>query len=268
MKRTTSAALGLFAMITGATPVLASSTDWFETQGGRVRLITSGKPDADGRLQGILDIDLDPGWKTYWRDPGDAGVPPQLDIAASTNISSAELDFPAPQHHDDGYSKWAGYDQSVALPVTFHLKSAGEPAMIDAHVFLGICETICIPVSTKLSLDPASDPDNADDAALVSAAQEALPGAEQPDFNVKITSSDEKSLLVEATFPGNPMSADFFIAGGQGYSFAAPRRIEKDGKTLFSVEILSRPERAPTEGGLHYTLVSDAGSVSGILPYM
>jgi DsbC/DsbD-like thiol-disulfide interchange protein len=268
MKSTIVTAIGLFAMAIGATPALASSTDWFETQGGRVRLVTSGKPDADGKLQGILDIDLDPGWKTYWRDPGDAGVPPQLDISPSTNISSAEFDFPAPQHHDDGYSKWAGYDQSVALPITFQIKAANEPAKIDAHVFLGICETICIPVSTKLSLDPASDPDNADDTALVSAAQEALPAAEQPDFNVKIVSKDEKSLLVEATFPGNPTSADFFIAGENGYSFAAPKRMDRDGKTLFSIEILNRPAQAPAEGGLHYTLVSDAGSVSGILPYM
>ncbi len=268
MKSSTVAAIGLFAMATGAMPALASSTDWFETQGGRVRLVTSGKPDAAGRLQGILDIDLDPGWKTYWRDPGDAGVPPQLDISASTNISSAVFDFPAPQHHDDGYSKWAGYDQSVALPVTFQLKAANKPAMIDAHVFLGICETICIPVSTKLSLDPASDPDNADDAALVSAALEALPAAEQPDFGVKIVGKDEKTLLVEAVFPGNPTSADFFIAGDSGYSFAAPKRVEKGGKTLFSVEILNRPAQVPAEGGLHYTLVSDAGSVSGVLPYM
>ncbi|MEI5677689.1 MULTISPECIES: protein-disulfide reductase DsbD domain-containing protein [unclassified Mesorhizobium] len=268
MKSTKVAAIGLLAIALGSAPALASSTDWFETQGGRVRLVTSGKPDANGQLHGILDIDLDPGWKTYWRDPGDAGVPPQLDISASTNISSAEFDFPVPQHHDDGYSKWAGYDQSVALPITFHLKAAGEPAMIDAHVFLGICETICIPVSTKLVLDPTNDPDNADDAALVSAAQEALPAAEQPGFNVKIVSKDEKSLLVEASFPGNPTSADFFIAGENGYSFAAPKRVEKDGKTLFSVEILNRPAQVPAEGGLHYTLVSDAGSVSGILPYM
>ena len=43
---------------------------------------------------GVLDIDLKPGWKTYWRDPGDAGVPPQLDVSASTNVAGAELRFP------------------------------------------------------------------------------------------------------------------------------------------------------------------------------
>ncbi len=55
---------------------IASSSDWFETEGARIRLVTTGKPAADGKLKGMLDIELKPGWKTYWRDPGDAGVPP------------------------------------------------------------------------------------------------------------------------------------------------------------------------------------------------
>src|SRR5688500_18454149 len=50
----------------------ASSSEWFEMEGARIRLVTASKPDADGRLRGILDIELKPGWKTYWRDPGDA----------------------------------------------------------------------------------------------------------------------------------------------------------------------------------------------------
>ena len=54
--------------------------------------------------------------------------------------------------------------------------------MIDASVFVGICETICIPVQGRFTLDPASDPDNPDDAALVAAAREALPDPEQPGF--------------------------------------------------------------------------------------
>jgi DsbC/DsbD-like thiol-disulfide interchange protein len=83
-----------FAVAMGATPALASSTDWFETQGGRIRLVTAGTPDAQGRIKGVLDIALDPGWKTYWRDPGDAGVPPQLDVSGSTNIAEAKLSFP------------------------------------------------------------------------------------------------------------------------------------------------------------------------------
>ena len=88
-----------------------------------MRLVTSGKADEAGRIQGVLDIELKPGWKTYWRDPGDAGVPPQIDVSASTNITDAAFSFPPPQRHDDGYGKWAGYNHPVSLPVTFTLSS-------------------------------------------------------------------------------------------------------------------------------------------------
>jgi DsbC/DsbD-like thiol-disulfide interchange protein len=258
-----SASLG--AALSG--PALASSSDWFETDGGRVRLITSGAPDAEGKLRGILDIALKPGWKTYWRDPGDAGVPPSLDLTASTNISGAELDFPAPQLHDEGDFKWAGYDYPVALQVTFTLKAPGEPAIIEADIFLGICETICIPVKGALRLDPANDPDNPDDAAAVAAAEAALPGPAGPDFGVKVVSEPgAKTVVLEAVFPGDPQSAELFVAGDEGYAFTVPRRMAKDGKTLFSTEV-ELPARLGTGPGLHYTLVTDAGAVSGLLPY-
>ena len=74
-----------------ALPAAASSSSWYNSEGGKVRLVTSGKADAAGRIQGVLDIALKPGWKTYWRDPGDAGVPPQLDISGSTNIADARF---------------------------------------------------------------------------------------------------------------------------------------------------------------------------------
>ncbi|RWM75456.1 MULTISPECIES: protein-disulfide reductase DsbD domain-containing protein [Mesorhizobium] len=248
-------------------PAAASSSTWYNSEGGRVRLVTSGKPDEAGRIHGVLDIALKPGWKTYWRDPGDAGVPPQIDISASTNIANATFSFPPPQRHDDGYGKWAGYDHPVSLPVTFTLSAPNEPAVIDADIFLGICETICIPLQTKLTIDPGSDPDNAEDAALVKAALATLPAPARPDFGVNILAGDRETLIVEASFPGSPEAADFFVAGERDYMFGVPARSEKDGKLVFAVPILDRPTTTPTDGGLYYTLTTAAGAVEGLLPF-
>ncbi|MER9652366.1 hypothetical protein NKJ26_02470 [Mesorhizobium sp. M0152] len=248
-------------------PASASSSGWYNSEGGKVRLVTSGKPDDAGRIQGVLDIALKPGWKTYWRDPGDAGVPPQLDISASTNIADARLSFPAPRRHDDGYGKWAGYDYPVSLPVVFTLSATKDPAVIDADIFLGICETICIPVQTRLSVDPGSDPDNVDDAALVKASFAALPAPARSDFGINVLPGDHETLVVEASFPGDPAAADFFVAAERDYMFGAPSRSEKDGKLIFTVPILDRPSTKPTDGGLHYTLTSSAGAVEGLLPF-
>lgn len=250
-----------------ATAALASSSQWHDAEGGSIRLLTTGAPDDNGVIQGALQIDLKPGWKTYWLDPGDAGVPPSLDISASSNVGSADISFPAPRRFDDGFAKWAGYDEPVSFPVAFKLADPKKPAKVEAKVFLGICETICIPVQATLSVDPSDDPDNADDASIIQAALDALPGSAQPDFGVTVTAGGKDEVVVKAAFAGEPASVDFFLAGTDGYQFGPPARHEKDGQLLFSVPILQRPDKVPDKGALHYTLVTAAGAVTGTLPY-
>jgi DsbC/DsbD-like thiol-disulfide interchange protein len=259
--------LALFLPLTLQMPAFASATDWLEVAGGRVRLITAGAPDEGGVLQGALEIDLQPGWKTYWRDPGDAGVPPQIDISKSTNVASAEMRFPTPERFDDGTTKWAGYKHPVTFPISFRAKTPGAPTTIDADVFLGICESICIPVQDRFTLDPASDPDNPDHAALVAAGLAALPGPEQPDFGVTVLPGGDKTLLVEAAFPGDAEAVEFFVAGEQGYMFGTPQRVADEGKVTFAVPIIERPATRPVNGALHYTLATASGAVEGTLPF-
>lgn len=259
--------LAIAASLSAALPAYASSSDWYKSEGGQVRLVTSGKPDAQGRIQGVLDIELEPGWKTYWRDPGGSGVPPQLDVSRSANISNAELSFPAPQRHDDGYGAWAGYDHSVSFPVVFTMASPEGATIMDADIFLGMCETICIPVHAKLTLDLASDPDNADDRAVVQAGFSALPGPAKPDFSAKPLPGTPEALIVEAAASGDPASVDLFVAGESDYMFGTPKRSQQAGKVIFTVPILDRPTTTPSGAGLHYTLTSAAGAVQGFLPY-
>jgi DsbC/DsbD-like thiol-disulfide interchange protein len=260
-----SATLALIAPT--ASVALASSSDWFEMEGARIRLVTAGAPDAEGRLKGALDIELKPGWKTYWRDPGDAGVPPTIDISTNPGIAGAALEFPAPQRHDEGDFQWAGYDYPVRLPVTFKLRDPAAPATINANVFLGVCETICVPVQATFTVDPASDPDKAGDALAVARAFAKIPPPAGPEFRVEIVSDPGmKTALLEARFPGSPDSAELFIAADEGYSFSTPKRFEKDGKTYFAVDVTPPSEKA-TGAGLHYTLVTDEGAVDGLLPY-
>lgn len=258
----------ILAMVLATLPAhaFASSSAWLETQGGRVRLVTAGAPDAQGVLTGALEIDLLPGWKTYWRDPGEAGVPPVVDVSANPNPVSAELSFPAPQRFDDGYSKWVGYKHSIALPVKFTVKGS-EADRINANVFLGICETICIPVQGRLEVYPADDPGNAGDVALVEGAFAALPKPEEPGFGVIVLKSDAGRVEVEAHVPHGAKPLDFFLASEKGYVFGTPERLETDGKVRFSVPLIDRPTDAPTQGALRYTLTTNAGAVEGALPY-
>lgn len=250
-----------------AAPALASSSQWLPNEGGRVRLVTSGLPDAQGRLNGVLQIDLKPGWKTYWRDPGSSGVAPSIDVSANTRIASVEIAFPAPQHHFDGVSTWAGYDYPVALPVTFQMRASGVPGPIEAAVFLGVCESLCVPVQARLTVDPSVDPDNPGDAALVENAHITLPGPATAEFGAMVSEATDKAVTIEAYTSDAGEPTDFFLAGSDGYLFGTPKKVVSGDKTQFIASIITRPKQKPGGAGLHYTLSTAAGSVSGLLPY-
>lgn len=258
-------AIPTFFLAIVASSAHAASSQWIEAQGARVRLVTSGLPDPRGTVAGALEIELSPGWKTYWRDPGEVGVPPNVDLEASTNLAGASLSFPAPQRIEDGDFSWAGYKKSVALPIRLTLKKSTDP--ISANVFLGICEAICIPVQGTLEVDPASDPENAEDVSVVAAALAQLPAPEKPDFGVTIVESTPERIVVEANFTGSADAVDFFVAGEGGYTLGTPKRTTENGRTRFAVALLDRPASRPSEGGLPYTLVTAVGAVEGLLPY-
>jgi DsbC/DsbD-like thiol-disulfide interchange protein len=244
---------------------LAASSEWVDAQGASLRLVTSGAPDADGRLRGALEIQLKPGWKTYWRDPGSSGVPPSVDLSASLNVSAADVAFPAPKRFPDEFGGWAGYDQSVSLPIVFTTGDPAGPTVLEASVFLGVCETICVPVQAVLNVVPANGADDADDAATVANAFAALPAPADQGFGAVGVAVKEDTLEVEATVPGQADAAELFVASGEGYSLGAPRGEIVDGKLRFSVPLFDKPSEPLQEGRLHYTLTTPSGSVAGVL---
>ena len=89
---------GLLSSLLPAEPALAAAGDWAETDQGRVRLISASQGVApDGRLGLGLQFQLEPGWKIYWRSPGDAGYPPQIDWSESRNLADPSLSWPVPK---------------------------------------------------------------------------------------------------------------------------------------------------------------------------
>jgi DsbC/DsbD-like thiol-disulfide interchange protein len=252
----------LFACI-AAQPAFAASSAWHETTGGRVRLVTAGPVDAKGVLRGALQIELQPGWKTYWRDPGNSGVPPQIDIGANGEWSKADIEFPAPQWHRDDYGMWAGYDHSVALPVKLETLPGKTPASVSGSVFLGICETICVPLQAPLALDVDAAATPAEDSAIVDAAWDSLPKPADDAFRVSgISPGKDSELEVSVTAPIQPV--ELFLAGQDGYMFGTPKPL---GDGRFSLKVISRPKLKPAGPGLHYTLVTPQGAVSGLIDY-
>ncbi|WP_405403212.1 protein-disulfide reductase DsbD domain-containing protein [Paracoccus sp. Ld10] len=120
-----------------------------------------GWTEPDGARVLALELLLEPGWKTYWRSPGDTGLPPQLDWVGSDNLSHVTMHWPAPQAIRSGETLEMGYHDRLVLPLTAYPQDPGKPVDITAQIDVGVCENICVPVHLELRAPPVgtqSDP--------------------------------------------------------------------------------------------------------------
>ena len=122
----------------------------------QVRLLSGGR-QGENWLAGI-EIALDPGFKTYWRNPGESGLPPSFDWSQSENVASVEVRWPAPTRHEDAAGVAYVYSQAVILPVVVKPKAGDKPVKLALTVDYGICKDICIPAHADLSLALTEDP--------------------------------------------------------------------------------------------------------------
>lgn len=99
--------------------------------------------DAGGDQAGLL-IRLAPGWKFYWRTPGEGGLPPRFDWSASRNLAHAEVEWPAPQRINIGNAELYGYTGEVVLPIKLSPQQKGQPLDLDLALEYGVCKEICV----------------------------------------------------------------------------------------------------------------------------
>ncbi|MFN3845413.1 MAG: protein-disulfide reductase DsbD domain-containing protein [Paracoccaceae bacterium] len=115
-----------------------------------------------------LHLQLAPKWKTYWRAPGDAGIPPHFDWSGSENVASVRFFWPAPDVFHTNGMQTVGYHGELMLPFEVTAKDPGKPVRLNASVELGVCKDICVPASLQLgvALPAPGQPDRAISAAL------------------------------------------------------------------------------------------------------
>ena len=122
-------------------------------QGGDIldAQILMGWQRADGKHVSALHISLNDGWKTYWRAPGDAGIPPQFEWSGSRNLSGVAISWPTPKRIRQGGVQTIGYENSLTLPLTLTPTQAGKEITLTGKVTLGVCKDVCVPMTLKLS---------------------------------------------------------------------------------------------------------------------
>src|SRR3954454_25111888 len=131
------------------------ASPWQRDAHSAVRLLAGSRSGTV--LLGGVAIQLEPGWKTYWRTPGDSGVPPRFDFSKSENVEAVTVLWPAPKKFDDGAGGTAlGYKQQLVLPLRIVAKNADKPVMLRAGINYAVCDKICIPVEAQAELAFAS----------------------------------------------------------------------------------------------------------------
>jgi DsbC/DsbD-like thiol-disulfide interchange protein len=159
-----------------------------------------------------LQITLDPNWKTYWRVPGAGGVAPDFQFSGS-NMKSATAHLPTPMRLDVNGDEIIGYKGEVIYIFEVTPEDATKPVTLNVNAFLGVCETICIPVPIKGEINLTPNQSSTPDAMLLSVGQQKLPRLTTgvgPVTKAKLdTSSAEPALVMEFSTP----VTDVFVEG-------------------------------------------------------
>ncbi|MGM0660404.1 MAG: protein-disulfide reductase DsbD domain-containing protein [Pseudomonadota bacterium] len=146
MNRITAACLAALAGF--ATPSAAQSPpDMVDIR------VLPGWQMPDGTHVAALKFSLADGWKTYWRAPGDAGIPPRFDWRGSRNLGGVEIVWPTPQQTTTSGMRTIGYSQDLVLPVRMTPQQADRDIALDLRLEIGVCKDICMPVEMTVRAD-------------------------------------------------------------------------------------------------------------------
>jgi DsbC/DsbD-like thiol-disulfide interchange protein len=258
------AALGFAATIFASSLAIEARAEdaspWQRDGHSAVRLLAGSRSGAV--LLGGIALQLEPGWKTYWRTPGDSGVPPRFDFSKSENIEAVTVLWPAPTKFDDGAGGHSlGYHDQIVLPLRIVAKNVDKPVTLRAEINYAVCAKLCIPVEANAELpftSVASTEDSTLFAALDTVPKPANVGDPNP-LTIRDVKRDGKSgVLVDVVSP-DTKEVNLFVEGPTlDWGLPVPKLLEHSpsGVKRFAFELDGVPPGVNPEGAaLKLTLV-------------
>ncbi len=254
-------AAALLAVPAGAVQA-ETTTAWIEHPNSRVRLIA----DDTGMIG--VELQLAAGWKTYWRMPGDAGVPPSFDWAGSEGITGFEVLYPAPISMSDQGGTAVGYKDRVVFPVRL-TRDAGTTAKIALEFSYGVCKDVCIPIDSKQSL--MLGPTVANPSALPSSPTLKAALALVPRATMEPAKATPALLSAAYELTGVTPHVTFKTRGAVDVFIEAPDSLfvpltqkldDKEGVATFVVDLSKSPDLKDLAGKtLRVTVTGPQGSI-------
>jgi DsbC/DsbD-like thiol-disulfide interchange protein len=237
----------------------AGVSPWSDDHASRARLL--GGEVEDGARWAGLEIEMDPGYKTYWRHPGDSGIPAEFDWTGSRNVASVEIAWPAPGRFEDPFGAYYGYLDHVVLPLKVTPEDPTEPAVLSLSLFYGVCKEICIPATAEASLTLPPEPIASEVA--IARALEAVPTptplgeTDGPLAVLAVEPAGEDALGVRVRAPEG---AILLAEGPDDRWFLAPGAAP-DAAGVFTVEIAHAPKDAAGPVPVRLTLVAGEDAI-------
>ncbi len=235
----TATAIVLAPLAAGAQSVDGASA-WVSNRQAEVRLVSAvtGTGGAS-RVQLGLEFRLQPGWKIYWRSPGDAGYPPRIDWAGSVNLADAIMSWPAPHRFSVSGLETMGYEDEVVLPIDARLADPGKPLGLRAALDYLTCSEICIPRHADLALSLGAGPaDPSPRFHLIGRYLAQVPGDGSRVGMSLLGVAASGSELLEVTVAADPPLAhpDLFVERADGLSFGRPSLRREDGRAILTLK--------------------------------
>lgn len=269
-------AIGLLALMVPSGDAWAVSSSWSQSMGGKFRLLAQGGDTSEGYYLAGVQIALKPNWKTYWRMPGDSGIPPRFDFSASDNVRSVRVLFPWPVRDYDGYSTSIVYKKNVVFPLQVTPIDASKPVILTVDAEYGLCEKICVPQTTQTTLfvsnTSKTDPEA---ASLIGSALKKIPrdltdALRRKGLGVRSLqmNGETRALSIEVGYSENRPGNDLFIEGPKDWYLGVPDKLDGsvDQRQKFKLSLDSVPKTAKIRGTeLTFTIIDGQSAYQQVL---
>jgi DsbC/DsbD-like thiol-disulfide interchange protein len=245
-----------------ALPFAAHAQDaspWTRDSHAQIRLLAGSRNGPV--LLGGISFKLDKGWKTYWRTPGDSGVPPRFDFSKSENVEAVTVLWPAPQAFPDGAGGTAlGYHNDVVIPLRIAVHDQNKPVTLNANIQYAVCEKLCVPAQADLSLaftSVASTEDSTLSAALDRVPKPANVGDPNPLTIRDVKRVGPKAVQVDVVVPDKTEPKLFVEGPSPDWALPVPKLAahHPPGVKRFVFDLVGLPTGVNPEGAaLKFTL--------------
>ena len=265
----------LVVLVAAAPSALAAdASPWDGTERAAVRLIAA-KPQAGVTIhRAAVEIRLAAGWKTYWRYPGDSGVPPRFDFSASQNVKSVTVRWPAPERLTDEGGTSIGYKHDVVFPLDVVAEDKTKPVVLALGIDYAVCEKLCVPADGKSELTLTGVSGEQDGKIARSEALVPRPAAIGAGGTLAIRAVKREDggtkprVLVDVASPANVPVALFAEGPTPDWALPVPEAVggAPAGQQRFAFDIDGLPPNTPP-GGATLSLTAVAGDQAIEVPF-